>query len=113
MYLYSIPETTLIIYGISMCYMMDKTDSKTFFRLIRKNKASSNETAAMVIKGDQNQDVGHKEQADLFAQFYESLAIPSNEEHFDNDHLKDCAYRYSLINKLRHFFKKCIFKKNF
>jgi hypothetical protein len=100
MYLYSIPETTLIIYGISMCYMMDKTDSKTFFRLIRKNKASSNETAAMVIKGDQNQDVGHKEQADLFAQFYESLAIPSNEEHFDNDHLKDCAYRYSLINNI-------------
>jgi hypothetical protein len=35
---------------------------KTFFRLIRKNKASSNETAAMVIKGDQNQDVSdHKE----------------------------------------------------
>jgi hypothetical protein len=80
--------------------MMDKTDSKTFFRLIRKNKASSNETAAMVIKGDQNQDVGHKEQADLFAQFYESLAIPSNEEHFDNDHLEDCEYRYSLINNI-------------
>jgi hypothetical protein len=41
----------------------------------------------MVIKGDQNQDVpDHKEQADLLAQFYESLAIPSNEEHFDNDH---------------------------
>jgi hypothetical protein len=59
---------------------MDKPDSKTFFRLIRKNKASSNETAAMVIKGDQNQDVSdHKEQADLFAQFYESLAIPSKE----------------------------------
>jgi hypothetical protein len=37
--------------------LMDKPDSKTFFRLIRKNKASSNETAAMVIKGDQNQDV--------------------------------------------------------
>jgi hypothetical protein len=32
--------------------LMDKPDSKTFFRLIRKNKASSNETAAMVIKGD-------------------------------------------------------------
>jgi hypothetical protein len=48
----------------------------------------------MVIKGDQNQDVSdHKEQADLFAQFYESLAIPSNEEHFDNDHLEDCEYR--------------------
>jgi hypothetical protein len=32
----------------------------------------------MVIKGDRNQDVSdHKEQADLFAQFYESLAIPS------------------------------------
>jgi hypothetical protein len=32
----------------------------------------------MVIKGDQNQDVpDHKEQADLFAQLYESLAIPS------------------------------------
>jgi hypothetical protein len=61
--------------------------------------ASSNETAAMVIKGDQNQDVSdHKEQADLFAQFYESLAIPSNEEHFDIDHLEDCEYRYSLIN---------------
>jgi hypothetical protein len=61
---------------------MDKPDSKFFFRLIRKKKASSNETAAMVIKGDQNQDVSdHKEQADLFAQFYESLAIPSNEEH--------------------------------
>ena len=58
--------------------LMDKPDSKTFFRLIRKNKASSNETATMVIKGDQNQDVSdHKEQADLFAQFCESLAIPS------------------------------------
>jgi hypothetical protein len=35
-------------------------------------------SAAMVIKGDRNQDVSdHKEQADLFAQFYESLAIPS------------------------------------
>jgi hypothetical protein len=46
---------------------MDKPDSKFFFRLIRKKKASSNETAAMVIKGDQNQDVSdHKEQADLF-----------------------------------------------
>jgi hypothetical protein len=42
----------------------------------------------------------HKEQADLFAQFYESLAIPSNEEHFDNDHLEDCEYRYSLINNI-------------
>jgi hypothetical protein len=32
----------------------------------------------MVIKGDQNQDISdHKEQAVLFAQFYESLAIPS------------------------------------
>jgi hypothetical protein len=32
----------------------------------------------MVIKGDQNQDISdHMEQADLFAQFYESLAIPS------------------------------------
>jgi hypothetical protein len=81
--------------------LMDKPDSKTCFRLIRKNKASSNETAAMVIKGDQNQDVSdHKEQADLFAQFYESLAIPSNEEHFDNDHLEDCEYRYSLINNI-------------
>jgi hypothetical protein len=39
---------------------------------------SSNETSAMVIKGDRNQDVSdHKEQADLFAQFYESLTIPS------------------------------------
>ena len=55
----------------------------------------------MVIKGDQNQDVSdHKEQADLFAQFNESLAIPSNEEHFDNDHLEDCEYRYSLINNI-------------
>jgi hypothetical protein len=55
----------------------------------------------MVIKGDQNQDVSdHKEQADLFAQFYESLAIPSNEEHFDNDHLEDCEYRYSLLNNI-------------
>ena len=81
--------------------LMDKPDSKTCFRLIRKNKASSDETAAMVIKGDQNQDVSdHKEQADLFAQFYESLAIPSNEEHFDNDHLEDCEYRYSLINNI-------------
>ena len=55
----------------------------------------------MVIKGDQNQDVSdHKEQPDLFAQFYESLAIPSNEEHFDIDHLEDCEYRYSLINNI-------------
>jgi hypothetical protein len=43
---------------------------------------NSNETTARVIKGDQNHDVSdHKEQPDLFAQFYESLAIPSNEEH--------------------------------
>ena len=82
-------------------YLMDKLDSKTFSRLIRKNKASSNKTAAMVIKGDQHQDISdHKEQTDLFAQFYESLAIPSNEEHFDNDHLEDCEYRYSLINNI-------------
>jgi hypothetical protein len=24
----------------------------------------------------------------------------SNEEHFDNDHLEDCEYRYSLINNI-------------
>jgi hypothetical protein len=55
----------------------------------------------MVIKGHHNQDISdHKVQADLFAQFYESLAIQSNEEHFDNDHLEDCEYRYSLINNI-------------
>jgi hypothetical protein len=46
--------------------LMDKPDSKNIFRLIRKNKASSNETTAMVIKGDQNQDV--PDQALLFSE---------------------------------------------
>ena len=81
--------------------LMDNPDTKTFHRLIRKHKSQPNSTSTMIIK-DQNGDeiIDHVKQSEIFAEFYEDLATPSNADQFDNVFLEECEMRYNLINNI-------------
>ena len=55
----------------------------------------------MIIK-DKNGDevIVYGKQSEIFTEFYEELATPSNEDQFDNEFLEECEMRYNLINNI-------------
>ncbi|CAC5411951.1 unnamed protein product [Mytilus coruscus] len=76
--------------------LMDKPDSKTFYRLIRRNKHKSIDTKSTLIKDENNGEViNPEEQSQIFADYYEKLAVPSNEEF-----LEENKYRLALMNNI-------------
>ncbi|VDI83217.1 Hypothetical predicted protein [Mytilus galloprovincialis] len=83
--------------------MMNNPDSKTFHRLIRKNRAQSDNSATLMIKDTNGDDIVEQEkQTEIFAEFYETLATPATEEHFDSEYMEECEFRYNLINSIVH-----------
>ena len=81
--------------------LMENPDSKTFYRLIRKNKAKSSEASTMDLLDENDQDIiDHENQTQLFAEFYEQLATPVDEDHYDKEYLADSELRYNLINNI-------------
>ncbi|CAC5358846.1 unnamed protein product [Mytilus coruscus] len=81
--------------------LMDKPDSKTFYRLIRRNKHESKDTKSTLIKDENNGEViNPEEQSQIFADYYEKLAVPSNEEHYDEELLEENKYRLALMNNI-------------
>ncbi|CAC5399979.1 unnamed protein product [Mytilus coruscus] len=83
--------------------MMNNPDSKTFHWLIRKNSAQSDNSETLIIKDTNGDDIVEQEkQTDIFAEFYETLATPATEEHFDSEYMEKCEFRYNLINSIVH-----------
>ncbi|CAC5418573.1 unnamed protein product [Mytilus coruscus] len=79
--------------------IMNNPDSKTFHQLIRKNRAQSDNSATLIIKDTNGDDIVEQEkQTDIFAEFYETLATPATKEHFDSEYMEECELRYNLIN---------------
>ncbi|CAC5363410.1 unnamed protein product [Mytilus coruscus] len=73
---------------------MDTPDSKAFHRLIRRNKHEPKDANSKVIKNENEEEVMNpEEQSRIFADYYEKLAVPSNEEHYDEDYLEESKYR--------------------
>ncbi|CAC5387118.1 unnamed protein product [Mytilus coruscus] len=80
---------------------MNNPDSKTFHRLIRKNRAQSDNSTTLIIKNTNGEDIVEQEkQTDIFAEFYETLATPATEKHFNSKYMEECEFRYNLINSI-------------
>ena len=81
--------------------LMENPDSKTFFRLIRKNKANSSDQSTLILRNDSHEEISDpKLQTDLFANFYEELASPLDENHFDQMFLEESQERCDLISNI-------------
>ncbi|CAC5410478.1 unnamed protein product [Mytilus coruscus] len=81
--------------------LMDKPDFKTFYRLIRSNKHESKDAKSILIRDENNGEVKNpEEQSQIFADYYEKLVVPSNEEHYDEEYLEDSKYRLALMNNV-------------
>ncbi|VDI19044.1 Hypothetical predicted protein [Mytilus galloprovincialis] len=80
---------------------MNKPDSKAFHRLIRRNKHESKDANSKVIKNENEEEIMNpEEQSRIFADYYEKLAVPSNEEHYDEEYLEDSKHRLELMNNI-------------
>ncbi|CAC5425648.1 unnamed protein product [Mytilus coruscus] len=81
--------------------LLDKSDSKTFHRLIRRNKHEPKDANSKVIRNENEEEVMNpEEQSRIFADYYEKLAVPSNEEHYEEDYLEESKYRLELMNNI-------------
>ncbi|CAC5392100.1 unnamed protein product [Mytilus coruscus] len=81
--------------------LMDKPDSKTFHRLIRRNKHEPKDANSKVIKNENEEEVMNpEEQSSIFADYYEKLAVPSNEEHYEEDYLEESKYILELMDNI-------------
>ena len=82
--------------------LMDNPDSKTFFRLLRKNKNNTEEKALVLKNEEQNEIHSPQDQTNLFASFFEKLATstPATSNHYDQQYLEECSLRITLIQNL-------------
>ncbi|CAC5425081.1 unnamed protein product [Mytilus coruscus] len=78
-----------------------KASPKTFYRLIRRNKHEFKDTKSTLIKDENNGEViNPEEKSQIFADYYDKLAVPSNEEHYDEEFLEESKYRLALMNNV-------------
>ena len=76
---------------------MENPTTDKFYQLIRRNKGISPVTSSLNSNGESV--FCPDKQRDLFAQYYEDLAVPKDKD-YDNSYLEICEIKHSLIDHM-------------
>ena len=85
--------------------LMSNPSSRLFHRIVRRNRSDSASTGTQYIKYNDRELYDSSEQIGAFKEFYEDLAMPKAEPHFDQDYSDEVSIKYEhikiLCNKAR------------
>ena len=80
--------------------LMSNPSPKLFHKIIRRNRSDSSSMSTQYIKCDGKELHDPSEQVSAFKAFYENLAMPKLESHFDHDYSEEIAIKYEHIKVL-------------
>ncbi|MCG8033679.1 MAG: endonuclease/exonuclease/phosphatase family protein [Candidatus Thiodiazotropha taylori] len=80
--------------------LMSNPSSKLFHKIVRRNRSDSSSTSTQYIKYDGKELYDPIEQVSAFKAFYEDLAMPKQESHFDQEYADEIAIKYEHIKLL-------------
>ena len=80
--------------------LMETPDSSFFFKLIKRNRGENVNRHVATILTDEIETDDPSQQRRAFANFYEDLAVPRDNNSFDNEFLDVCSTRCKLIERL-------------
>ena len=80
--------------------LMETPDSSFFFKLIKRNRGENVNRHIATILTDERETDDPLQQRRAFARFYEDLAVPRDNDTFDNEFLDVCSTRCKLIERL-------------
>ena len=80
--------------------LMSNPSSKLFHKIVRRNRSANTSTPTQFIKHNGKELYDPSEQVVVFKEFYEDLAMPMAEPHFDQDYADEVSTKYEHIKML-------------
>ena len=80
--------------------LMSNPCSKLFHRIVRRNRWDNTSTCTQYIKYNGKELYEPSEQIGAFKDFYEDLAMPKAEPHFDQDSADEISIKYEHIEDI-------------
>ena len=80
--------------------LMSNPRTKLFHKIVRCNKLDNSSTCTQYIKHNSKELYDPSEQVVSFKDFYEGLAMPKSELHFDQEYSDEISMKYEHIKIL-------------
>lgn len=80
--------------------LMSNPSSKLFYKIVRRNRSDNSSMSTQYIRCDGRELHEPSKQVSAFKAFYEDLAMPKLESHFDSDYSEEIATKYEHIKML-------------